>query len=49
MTARIWPISHLRSSTLFGASVGIFAAILFSLQLAPGQQQGSKVVGTGAF
>ena len=49
MTARIWPISHLRSSTLFGASVGIFAAILFSLQLAPGQQQqASKLVGTGA-
>jgi hypothetical protein len=58
MTARIWPISHLRSSTLFGASVLIFAAILFSLQLAPGQQQqgsqgqftqqGSKLVGTGA-
>src|SRR6516162_9737617 len=50
MTARVWPISHLRSSRLFGASVLIFAAILFSLQLALGlfTQQGSKLVGIGA-
>ena len=54
MTARVWPISHLRSLRLFGISVLIFSGLLFSLQLAPGQapgqftQQGSKLVGTGA-
>jgi hypothetical protein len=49
MTARIWLISPLRSSRLFGASVLISAGVLFSLQLAPGQQQeGAKLVGTGA-
>jgi Divergent InlB B-repeat domain/FG-GAP repeat len=50
MTARAWPISHLRASGLFGASVAIFAIILFSLQLALAQftQQGVKLVGTGA-
>jgi hypothetical protein len=58
MMARVWPISHFRSSRLFGASVLIFAVLLFSLQLAPGQtqqgslgqftQQGSKLVGTGS-
>jgi hypothetical protein len=49
MTARVWPISHLRLSR-FGASVLIFAVLLFSLQLALGQftQQGSKLVGSGA-
>ena len=49
MAARVWPISHLRSSGLFAASVLIFAVLLFSLQLALGQfTQGSKLVGTGA-
>ena len=49
MTARVWPISHL-SWSRFGASVLIFAVLLFSLQLALGQftQHGSKLVGTGA-
>src|SRR5262249_8878491 len=49
MTARVWPISHLRSWR-FGASVLIFAILLFSLQLALGQftQQGSRLVGRGA-
>jgi hypothetical protein len=49
MTARVWPISHLRLSR-FGASILIFAVLLFSLQLALGQftQQGSKLVGRGA-
>jgi hypothetical protein len=50
MTARVWPFFRLRSSTIFGASVPIFAALLFSSQLALAQftQQGSKLVGTGA-
>jgi hypothetical protein len=50
MTARVWPISHLRSSRLFGASVLIFTGLLFSSQLALAQftQQGSKLVGTDA-
>src|SRR5260370_283271 len=46
----VWPISHLRSSRLFGATVLIFAALFFSSQLALAQfsQQGPKLVGTGA-
>jgi hypothetical protein len=46
MTARVWPISTVRASTL----VLIFAALLFSSQLALAQftQQGPKLVGTGA-
>jgi hypothetical protein len=50
MTTRVWPISHGRSSRLFGASVLISAALLFSSQLALAQftQQGPKLVGTGA-
>ena len=50
MTTRVWPISHLRSSRSFAASVLIFTVLLFSLELALGQftQQGSKLVGTGA-
>jgi Pectate lyase superfamily protein len=50
MPGRVWRISHLRSSRLFGTSVLISAVLLFSLQLALGQitQQGSKLVGTGA-
>jgi hypothetical protein len=50
MTARAWPISHVRSLRLFGAMVLIFAALLFSSQLALAQftQQGPKLVGTGA-
>jgi FG-GAP repeat len=49
MTARVWPISKVRSS-FFGPSVLIFAALLFSSQLALAQftQQGPKLVGTGA-
>jgi hypothetical protein len=49
MTARVWPISHGRSSRLFGASVLISAALLFPSQLALAQftQQGPKLVGTG--
>jgi hypothetical protein len=50
MTARIWPISLVRSWRSFGASVLILAALLFSSQLAQAQftQQGPKLVGTGA-
>jgi hypothetical protein len=50
MTTRVWPISHVRSSRLFGATVLICAAVLFSSQLALAQftQQGPKLVGTGA-
>jgi uncharacterized protein YdbL (DUF1318 family) len=50
MTARVWPISHVRSSRLFAACVLIFATLLVSSQLALAQfsQQGSKLVGTGA-
>jgi hypothetical protein len=51
MTSLVWPfISHVRSSRSFGASVLIFAALLFSSQLALAQftQQGPKLVGTGA-
>ena len=42
-----WPISHVGSSSLFGASILIFAALLFSSQLALAQftQQGPKLVG----
>ena len=50
VTARVWPILHVRSWRLIGASVLIFAALLFSSQLALAQftQQGPKLVGTGA-
>jgi hypothetical protein len=50
MTARVWPISHVRSWRFFAASVLILAALLFSSQLALAQftQQGPKLVGTGA-
>jgi hypothetical protein len=53
MTARVCRIiPHVRSSRSFGASVLIFAALLFSPQLAAAQsvftQQGPKLVGTGA-
>jgi hypothetical protein len=50
MTARVWPILHVRSSRLFGASVSICAALLFLPQLALAQfsPQGPKLVGTGA-
>jgi hypothetical protein len=50
MTARVWVISHVRSSRLFGASVLISATLLFSSQVALAQfsQQGPKLVGTGA-
>src|SRR5271168_1541823 len=49
MTTRLWPIS-LAWSRLFGASVLISAALLFSSQLALAQftQQGPKLVGSGA-
>jgi FG-GAP repeat len=47
MTARLWPISHVRS---FGALVLIVATLIFSSQLALAQftQQGPKLVGAGA-
>ena len=50
MTARVWPISHVRSSRLFGALVLICATLLFSSQWALAQfsQLGPKRVGTGA-
>jgi hypothetical protein len=50
MTPRGWPISHVGSSRLFGASILIFVALLFSSQLALAQftQQGPKLVGAGA-
>jgi hypothetical protein len=50
MSARVWPISFVRSWRLFGASVLIFATLLFSSQLALAQftQQGPKLVGSGA-
>ena len=50
MTARVWPISLVRSWRLFAACVLIFAALLFSSQLALAQftQQGPKLVGTDA-
>src|SRR5277367_4841106 len=51
MTGRVRPfISHVRSSRSFGASLLIFATLLFSSQLALAQftQQGPKLVGTGA-
>jgi hypothetical protein len=50
MTPRGWPISHVRSSRSFGASILIFFALLLSSQLALAQftQQGPKLVGTGA-
>ena len=37
MTARVWLISHLRSSRTLGAWVLVFASLLFSSQLALGQ------------
>jgi hypothetical protein len=50
MTPRGWPISHVRSSRSFGASVLILVALLLSSQLAVAQftQQGPKLIGTGA-
>jgi hypothetical protein len=50
MSARVWPISFVRSWRLFAASVLIFAALLVSSQLALAQftQQGPKLVGIGA-
>jgi hypothetical protein len=47
---RRWPISHVRSSRSFGASILIFVALVLSSQLALAQftQQGPKLVGTGA-
>ena len=52
MTPRGWPILHVGSSRLFGASIlfFVFVALLFSSQLALAQftQQGPKLVGTGA-
>jgi hypothetical protein len=50
MTSCVGPISNVRLSGLIGASVLIFAALLFSSQLALAQfsQQGPKLVGTGA-
>jgi hypothetical protein len=49
MTSRGWPISHVRPSRSFRASILIFVALLFSSQLALAQftQQGPKLVGTG--
>jgi len=48
MTARVWPISRVRLSRLFGASVLIAATLLFSSQLALAQfSQQAKLVGTG--
>jgi hypothetical protein len=48
MTAQVWPI--ISRARLFGASVLIFAGLIFSSQLALAQftQQGAKLVGTGA-
>ncbi len=50
MTTHVRPMSHLRSSRSFGASVLILSALLFSSQLATAQfsQLGSKLVGTSA-
>jgi hypothetical protein len=50
MSARVWPISFVRSWRLFAASVLILATLLFSSQLVLAQftQQGPKLVGTGA-
>jgi hypothetical protein len=50
MTARVWPISHVRLSRLFRAFLLISATLFFSSQLALAQfsQQGPKLVGTGA-
>jgi hypothetical protein len=50
MMPRGWPISHVRSSRSFAASILIFVALLLSSQLAQAQftQQGPKLVGTGA-
>ena len=52
MTPRGWPILHVGSSRLFGASIlfFVFVALLFSSQLALAQftQQGPKLVGNGA-
>jgi hypothetical protein len=50
MTPRHRPISHVRSSRSFGASILILVALLLSSQLALAQftQQGPKLAGTGA-
>jgi hypothetical protein len=50
MTPRAWPISHVRSSRSFGASILIFVALLLSSQFALAQftQQGPKLVATDA-
>jgi hypothetical protein len=50
MTTRGWPISHVGSSRLFGASILIFGALFFSSQLALAQftQQGPKLVSNDA-
>jgi len=52
MSPRVWPISFVGSWRLFGTSVLILAALLFSSQLALAQsvftQQGPKLVGSGA-
>jgi hypothetical protein len=49
MPTRVLPISHVRSSRLFWASLLISATLLFSSQLVLAQfsQQGPKLVGTG--
>jgi len=50
MTAPVWPISHLRSSRVFGTSILAFAVLLVSSQLSLAQftQQGPKLVGSEA-
>jgi hypothetical protein len=50
MMPRGWPISHVRPSRSFAASILIFVALLFSPQLALAQftQQGPKLAGSGA-
>src|ERR1700688_1773772 len=48
VTAGLWPISHIRSSTIFKASLVAVATLLLSSQLTLAQfsQQGPKLVGT---
>jgi hypothetical protein len=50
MTPRDWPISHVGSSRLFGASILIFVSLFLSSLLALAQftPQGSKLVGNDA-
>jgi hypothetical protein len=50
MTVHAWRMSYARSSRSFGAAAVIFAALLFSPQLALAQfsQLGAKLVGIGA-